>query len=144
MQPLVVLADAPDEADHAAILDALVAYNDAAHGPAGYEKVAVLLKHPETGATIGGLWGWIVYDWLFVSLLFVPPELRGQRLGSQLMLAAEAKARAARCAGIWLDTFSFQAPGFYRGLGYELFGELPDHPRGKARHLFRKILPPAP
>ncbi len=98
MQPLVVIPDAPDAADRAAILDALVAFNDAAHGPAGYENVAVLLKHPETGATVGGLWGWIVYDWLFVNLLFVPPELRGQGLGSQLMRAVEDKALLASAA----------------------------------------------
>jgi hypothetical protein len=32
-------------------------------------------------------------------------------------------------SGVWVDTFEFQAPGFYQKLGYEVFGVLPDHPR---------------
>ncbi|HWJ75323.1 MAG TPA: GNAT family N-acetyltransferase [Kaistia sp.] len=140
MQPLIVLAEAPQEADHQAILEALIAYNDAAGGPSGYQPVAVLVRHPETGATIGGLWGRILYDWLFVELLVAPAEFRGTGLGTRLMQTAEAKARASGCVGVWLDTFAFQAPEFYRRLGYEQFGELPDHPRGSSRHFFMKRL----
>jgi ribosomal protein S18 acetylase RimI-like enzyme len=32
---------------------------------------------------------------------------------------------------VWVDTFKFQAPGFYQKLGYEVFGVLPDYPRGR-------------
>ncbi|SHE75124.1 Acetyltransferase (GNAT) family protein [Kaistia soli DSM 19436] len=140
MQPLVVLAEEPQEADHEAILAALLAYNDAAGGPSGYQEVAVLVRHPETGATIGGLWGRIIYDWLFVELLVVPAEFRGAGLGTQLMQTAEAKARASGCVGVWLDTFAFQAPDFYRRLGYQQFGVLPDHPKGRSRFFFMKRL----
>jgi len=140
MQPLIVIPDAPSAADREAILDVLVAYNDEAHGPSGYEPVAVLVKHPETGATIGGLWGRIVFDWLFVELLVVPEEARGTGVGSRLMAEAEARAKARNCAGIWLDTFAFQAPGFYAKLGFEPFGRIDDHPRGKARYFLQKRL----
>lgn len=142
MKPLVIVPQKPDKADHEAILDALVRYNDATSGPSGYEDVAVLLRDPDSGETIGGLWGTLSYDWLFIALLFVPQQLRGQGLGTSLMREAEQIARQRNCAGIWLDTFGFQAPDFYRGLGYELFGELPDHPRGTNRFLLRKIIVP--
>jgi hypothetical protein len=32
---------------------------------------------------------------------------------------------------VWVDTIEFQAPDFYQKLGDEVFGVLPDHPRGR-------------
>jgi len=37
---------------------------------------------------------------------------------------------------------TFQAPGFYAKLGYTVFGELADVPRGHRRLWFCKRLPP--
>ena len=56
------------------------------------------------------------------------------------MEQAEAVAREQGCVGIWLDTFTFQAPGFYRKLGYALFGEIPDYPPGSSRFFLSKRL----
>ena len=77
------------------------------------------------------------YDWL-IELLFVPEALRGRRLGMRLIERAEEAAREGGCIGAWLDTFSFQARGFYERLGYTLAGEIPDHPIGGARYLLLK------
>jgi GNAT superfamily N-acetyltransferase len=140
MQPLIIVSQDPQEADRQAILSALVRHNDEIAGPSGYETIAILLRDPGNGETIGGLWGTISYDWMFVALLFVPQPLRGQGLGTRLIRAAEQLAQDKDCAGIWLDTFGFQAPEFYKGLGYKILGELPDHPRGTNRFLFQKIL----
>jgi hypothetical protein len=46
--------------------------------------------------------------------------------------------RARGCVGAWLDTFSFQARGFYERLGYSLAGTIPDHPLGEARYFMIK------
>lgn len=40
----------------------------------------------------------------------------------------------------YLDTFSFQAPGFYQRAGYRVFGELPDFPAGHRRYFMTKEL----
>jgi GNAT superfamily N-acetyltransferase len=56
------------------------------------------------------------------------------------MNAAEQLARERKCGGIWLDTYEFQAPAFYQSLGYEVFGQLPDHPRSSGRFFLRKML----
>jgi hypothetical protein len=40
----------------------------------------------------------------------------------------------------YLDTFSFQAPDFYKKLGYEVFGELQDFPHGHQRYFMKKRL----
>ena len=70
----------------------------------------------------------------------VPAAQRGSGLGRRLMAMAEKAARGEGCVGIWLDTFEFQAPGFYEKLGFTPFGELPDHPRGGRRLFLHKRL----
>jgi hypothetical protein len=84
MRPLVIVPEKPEDADCQTILAALIGYNDAAAGPSGYEPVAILIRDDDRDETIGGLWGKLSYDWLFVELLFVPELLRGQKLGTQL------------------------------------------------------------
>lgn len=100
----------------------------------------ILLRDRAAGSTIGGLWGRSVYDWLYVELLAVPEDLRGQGVGSTLMRQAETIAIERGCVGVWLDTYGFQARGFYEKLGYEVFGVLDDHPRGSQRFFLRKLL----
>jgi hypothetical protein len=41
-----------------------------------------------------------------------------------MLLQAEQEAKARGCRGAWLDTYSFQARGFYERLGYAVFGAL--------------------
>ena len=126
----------------AAVVDGLVAFNRAQNpdftGPFG--TIGLLLKHPETGASDGGLTARIGFGWMFVELLFVPERLRGQGVGRQLMEQAEVVARDKGCVGIWLDTFSFQAPGFYQKLGYAVFGEIANYPAGSSRFFLHKHL----
>ncbi len=43
--------------------------------------------------TLGGLIGDTYYDWLYVSLMFVKDDLRGQGYGEKLLLRAEEEAR---------------------------------------------------
>ena len=122
-----------------AVLGPLRAYNIAHGGDPHIRQVAILIDGED-----GGLWGRISYDWLFIELLSVPEPARGQGLGRQLMDRAETIARAAGCAGIWLDTYEFQARGFYEKLGFAVFGALDDHPIGQQRFFMMKRLQRAP
>lgn len=133
----IIVAAAPSAEDRAAILEPLIAYNRKQAGSGNATPLALLVKD-DSGETIGGLWGKSVYDWLFVEYLAVPDQFRGQDLGTALLKQAEDIARDRGCAGVWLDTYSFQAPEFYRKQGYELFGTLPDHPRGGHRYFYKK------
>jgi len=74
-----------------------------------------------------GLAGATYCGWLFVKYLWVSDTLRRQGVGRELMGQAEGRARERGCHSTWLDTFSFQARGFYEKLGYEEFGRL-DYP----------------
>jgi hypothetical protein len=74
----------------------------------------------------------------YIDLLWLRTNRRGY--GHRLMTLAEEEARERGAKNAYLDTFSFQAPDFYRRLGYEVFGELPDFPHGHQRYFFRKQL----
>ena len=135
----VIEEDVPGERD--AILQRLIEYNLKSAPNPDYRLLGLLLKD-ERGITIGGLWGWSTYEWLFVELLFVPANLRGTGTGSRLLQQAEDIARERNCTGVWLDTFAFQALGFYQKLGYSVFGELKDHPRGVSQYWLQKRVTP--
>jgi GNAT superfamily N-acetyltransferase len=128
----------PSEEERLQILEPLRAYNAAQAGDGKSEKFALFVRDERTDAVIGGLHGRILYGWLFIELLVVPEQVRGQRMGSQLMAMAEDLARERGCVGVWLDTFDFQAPDFYRKHGYEAFGQLDDYPPGHQRLFFKK------
>ena len=105
--------------------------------PPNFQTLGLLLQSA-TDETIGGLWGRSAYEWLFIEMLFVPEPLRSQGLGRDLVSQAEAIARERHCTGVWLDTFAFQALPFYQKLGYTVFGELKDHPRGISQYWLQK------
>ncbi|CAI8984850.1 N-acetyltransferase [Pseudomonas sp. IT-P2] len=135
----IELSQDPTEEQRAAILAPLRAYNIAKAGPTLYEPVALLVRD-DNDAILGGLYGHTFYRWLFIELLAVPEQGRGQGIGSKLMNMVEEFAREKDCVGIWLDTFDFQAPGFYKKLGYSECGEIVDYPLGHKRHFFQKRL----
>jgi GNAT superfamily N-acetyltransferase len=138
--PTITLRETPDPRICAVLSDLIMTYNESRTGPSGFALLAVTLDDAQTGQLIGGLWGRTVYDWLFVQFLFVPENLRGRGLGTTLLRKAEEAATARGCIGVCLDTFDFNAPGFYSKLGYEEFAALDSPRRGFKRHFFRKTI----
>lgn len=122
-----------------AIVGPLVAYNTRQTGSNDYRPL-VLTLHDDSAQIVGGLWGRTAFRWLFVELLYVPDMLRGHGIGADLMSRAENEAVRRGCHAAWLDTFEFQARGFYERLGYSCFGELHDYPPGFARYFMKKAL----
>ncbi|KPY83885.1 GNAT family N-acetyltransferase [Pseudomonas syringae pv. tagetis] len=131
----------PTEEDRLAILEPLRRFNAEQAGDGKSEKVAMFIRDDQTREILGGLHARIFYQWLFIELLVVPEQTRGQGMGSRLMQMAEDLAIEKGCAGIWLDTFDFQAPEFYRRHGYTKFGQIDDYPPGNKRFFFQKRLP---
>ena len=89
--------------------------------------------------SVAGLAGETYSGWLFIRYLWVSDALRGQGIGRKLMGDAEGRALERGCHSAWVDTFSFQAQGFYPKLGYAVFGEL-DYPPGHKRIFLQKRL----
>jgi GNAT superfamily N-acetyltransferase len=120
----------------------VVAHNVEAAGAEPSIPLAVLARRDAT--VVAGATGFTHFGWLYIHYLWVASDQRGTGLGSEILARAEAEARQRGCHAVWLDTFSFQAPGFYEKLGYQEFGRLDDFPPGHARHFVWKPLNAGP
>ncbi|HEX8199797.1 MAG TPA: GNAT family N-acetyltransferase [Isosphaeraceae bacterium] len=134
-----LLEEHPTDQDYFHVVRNLVQFNDSRGDPEHWRQLGVFIRD-SSGAILGGLLGFTHWNWLFVSHLWVADTLRGRDYGGELMRRAEAEARRRGCRHAHLDTFSFQARGFYEKLGYEVFGCLADYPPGHSRYFLRKAL----
>ena len=133
--------DRVSEADEAAVRRGLLAFNERHIGPSDEQPVRLVVRDA-TGVVVAGLLGETLWGWLHVDKLWLASDVRGQRLGTRLMAAAEALAIERGCWGATLHTFEHQARPFYEKLGYELFGTLEGYPAGTRQYyLFKRLLP---
>lgn len=93
-----------------------------------------------TGSFVGGLVGETYWDWLVVDVLAVKSEFRWQGLGSGLVEQAEATAVSRGCSRAHTTAWAFQGLGFWQKMGYEIVGELSDHPEGHTLYWLRRSL----
>jgi GNAT superfamily N-acetyltransferase len=115
----------------------LSAFNRDHVGGGSWQPVR-LVARADDGRVRGGLRGHIGWSWLFIDTLAVDARDRGLGVGSVLIKTGEALARTRACLGVYLWTTSFQAPEFYKRLGYREFGTLPDLPPGHVAHWMMK------
>lgn len=87
---------------------------------------------------VGGVSGRVVYGHFLIEAVWVDEARRGHRLGETLMEIAEQQARRRGCVAAQVDTMSFQAPGFYRKLGFRVVGVVDDFPEGHFRYFMLK------
>ncbi len=128
----------PSWEDRELIDDGLGAYNAPFLRDPSYAYFGIFVRG-ESGAIRAGLIGHVYAGWLFVNLLWAHADLRRGGIGRGLLAEAEQRALALGCHSAWLDTFSFQAPEFYRKLGYREFARL-DYPPDHQRIFFKKPL----
>ena len=103
-------------------------YNKEQAGDNNFERLCFVLSS-RNQAIVGGVIADTHWEWLYIDLLWINDELRGRGHGHRLLTLAEEAARELGAKNAYLDTFSFQAPEFYKKHGYEVFGELHDFPR---------------
>ncbi|MDP9894428.1 GNAT superfamily N-acetyltransferase [Variovorax boronicumulans] len=82
------------------------------------------------GELVGGLRAYVFLYWLRIDSLWVAEAARGQKLGTRLLAEAEERARNLGAHSAALETFEWQARGFYVKQGYEEYGRIDDYVKG--------------
>lgn len=122
-----------------ALGERLRSFNVRAAGPFGGGSVAVSLRDGE-GRIRGGLNGEVYWGWFYVDRLVIDDAVRGQGWGARVLQAGLDEARGLGAHSAMLDTFSFQAPGFYRKQGWTQVAETGPWADGHLRFYFVKRL----
>ena len=136
-EPRLELNEDPKPEDCRTILDGVYAFNRLKTGDEGPRQVAYFLRDDDekiVGGVRASLWGRATH----IDALWIQEDYRGQSLGSRLMKAIEEYAAAHHHPLVYLETASFQALPFYQGLGYLVFGELPEISKGETLFFLKK------
>ena len=135
----IVQVAKPDDSAWEFIGGGIHRYNIQKAGDDQGKQVCFILYEPNQEIA-GGLIGETHWGWFYINLMFVKDELRGRGYGHRLLTLAEDEARKLGAKNVYLDTFSFQAPDFYKKHGYQIFGELKEFSVGHHRYYLTKQL----
>ena len=133
------LAEPPSAEESRLLLDGVRSFNRERTSNERPRTVAYFLRD-EAGKILGGVQGMLWGRSLHIDVLWVDGSLRGQGLGSKLMNAIENYGAKHNYPLVYLETASFQALPFYEGLGYRIFGELPEISEGHKLFFLQKEL----
>lgn len=133
------IVEQPDNTFWGTVGQGLRDFNTEQAGEDKIKELSVALYSPRD-ELVGGVIAETYWDWLFINVMWVQKELRGKGYGEQLLKKTEEEAIIRGVKHAYLDTFSFQAPGFYEKNGYAVFGQLHDFPPGHERYFYQKDL----
>jgi ribosomal protein S18 acetylase RimI-like enzyme len=134
------ITDVHDETAVMELRERLVEFNIAETGYDEYRSMSCFLRDDE-GEIDAGIDGFSWGGYAMVECLWVAASIRGRHLGTGLLRSFESEAQKRGCRVLRVNTHSFQAPDFYRHLGYEEIGYAEDTPLGYGEHFLLKRLP---
>ncbi|WP_280151042.1 GNAT family N-acetyltransferase [Piscinibacter sp. XHJ-5] len=114
--------------------DGLGRYNESA-APLHEVRPLSCFARTASGQVIGGAVGRTWGECCELQQLWVEEPLRGRGIGTRLVREFEHRAAERGCSTFYLETFSFQAPGLYRSLGYEPKLELHGYAPGIVKYI---------
>lgn len=89
---------------------------------------------------IGGLTFRIHNDWVFLCCGYVLPEYRGQGIYSAFVHEIEDMAVKRGLSGLFVSTYTFEAPYVYEHMGFKKGAVLEDLPKGNTNIDYYKKL----
>jgi GNAT superfamily N-acetyltransferase len=98
----------------------LATFNIAATREDNQRGLSVQINDPQWEIS-AGLTGWTWGTSAGIELVWVREDQRRKGHGRRLLMAAETEARTRGCQQILVSSFTFQAPSFYKELGYVEF-----------------------
>lgn len=136
--------DLPDKAAAGVVDNGLGEANDQA-APLDEVQPLQCFVRDAAGRVVGGAVGRTWGGCCELQQLWVDPALRQQGVGGRLVRAFEQRAAERGCRVVYLDTFSFQAPAFYRSLGYAPAAEIAGFGHGIVKYtMLRQLDLPGP
>lgn len=135
----IAYVEKPEAAAWGIIGRGLHQYNIQQAGDQNFQRLCYVVESP-AGEIAGGVLAELYWGWLYIDLMWIEADLRGQGYGRRLLTQVEDEARKRGAKQAYLDTFSFQAPQFYQQHGYRVVAELPDFPVGHQRYFLSKQL----
>ncbi|HEX6615300.1 MAG TPA: GNAT family N-acetyltransferase [Gemmatimonadales bacterium] len=127
----------PDSTDIEFLEQRLYEFYTATTGLSDGRSLGVFLRD-EARRIVAGAAGYTWGETCELRQVWVAASIRRRGIGRRLMVEVEAEAVRRGCRQIVLTTHSFQAPAFYRKLGFEVISEVPDFPRGYSALVLRK------
>ncbi len=95
----------------------------------GYKGIEIrLVAKDQANVLIGGLSAWTTLSNLIFNHIWIQEKFRRKGLGRMLMTEMEKIARENACLASQAYCFSFQAPGFFQKMGYQVLGESDGYP----------------
>lgn len=134
-----IVTDKPTNEDINKIVEKIIEFNLSRIELKEVKPIAIFVRD-ENDNEIGGISAETHGNWLEISLVYVDEKLRGQKIGSKLLKDVETEAIKRGCKYSFVDTFSFQAKGFYIKSGYKEVFTLEEYPLTSKRHYFVKQL----
>jgi len=133
------ITDKISEQDRTEVFQGLLEYNLAKIEDKNSRDLGIYFEGPD-GHKLAGLIGKTHGCWLTIQYLWVSETLRHQHIGSSILKQAEKTAKERGCKYVFLDTFDFQAPEFYKKYGYKEVFVLNEYPCTGKRYYFTKNL----
>ena len=94
----------------------------------------------DSGEIIGTITGRAYYNEVHIGDLIIDKRFRGQNIGTKLVRAVEDDYKNKGFDKITLTTFGFQAPEFYKKLGYSLEFVREDKDPKLSKYFYCKVL----
>lgn len=115
----IVYKENPDNQDIQSLTQGIIDYAKQKKGHEAMEPFGFFI-YGENNQILAGCNGNIGYGWVYVDQLWVHESQRGKGYGTALMQAAEKLGKQKGCISAAVNTMDWEAPEFYKKLGYSI------------------------
>lgn len=133
-----IISSVADHDEEQTIISNLWEYNSHVT-PVDIQPLRIIVKN-ERKEIIGGVIARTWWGGLDIQYLWVAQAHRKMGIGKKLMQSVQQEALTRCCHMAYVDTFSFQALGFYQRLGFSKYGELAGFAHRHTRYYLSKSL----
>jgi len=106
----------------------------------GNKDIVLFIRNSKNNLIAGVQGDYNTSGWLYICCIWVSEEYRSQGYGTLLIRCIESEAKKNGCTNSYLNTIEFQAPEFYKRLGYHVFASLENFHQNYTKYFLKKNL----